>query len=255
MTRSGWTCLVVICAIIQIGAAPADDPSWKPLFDGRSLRGWTPKIVGQVAGRDPFRTFRVDDGRIIVGYEGYGGEFAGRFGHLFWHEELGDFRLKLEYRFVGGQLPDGPGWAERNSGVMILGQRPQTMAKRQDFPVSIEVQFLGGLGEGDRPTANLCTPGTNVVLDGKLHTQHCTNSSSPTFHGDQWVQSEIEVKGGVVRHFVNGAEVMRYEQPQYDPNDADAVRLGGAGLIRKGTISLQSESAPIEFRRIMLKKL
>jgi hypothetical protein len=50
---------------------------------------------------------------------------------------------------------------------------------------------------------------------------------------------------------------MRYEQVQLDPNDNDAKPLikNGNLKIEGGTISLQSESHPVEFRNIFLKKI
>jgi hypothetical protein len=141
---------------------------------------------------------------------------------------------------------------------MVHGQSAESMRKDQDFPVSIEVQFLGGNGKDERPTGNLCTPGTNVVMNGQLVTRHCNNSTSRTIHGDEWVTAEVEVHGdGKVRHFIDGKLVLEYEQPQYDPTDADARRLQGNGplLIREGTISLQSESHPIEFRKVEIMPL
>ena len=99
------------------------------------------------------------------------------------------------------------------------------MAKDQDFPVSIEVQFLGGLGKRPRTTGNVCTPGTHVVMDGKLIKQHCTNSKSKTYDGDQWVTAEVEVHGDkTIKHFINGEEVLEYEQPQYDEATPTAGR-------------------------------
>ena len=167
------------------------------------------------------------------------------------------FIKRVEYRFVGDQAKDGPGWAFRNSGVMIHGQTPETMTKDQKFPVSIEVQLLGGKGEGERTTANLCTPGTHVVMDDKLLTRHCTNSKSKTFHGDQWVTVEIEVHGNeVIRHRVNGDTVLEYTKPQLDEKDPDAQPLLKQGvMLDRGTISLQSESHPVEFRKVSIKKL
>ena len=69
------------------------------------------------------------------------------------------------------------------------------MRKDQEFPVSIEVQFLGGNGKDKRPTGNVCTPGTNIVMKDKLITQHCIDSRSKTYHGDEWVTVEVEVHG------------------------------------------------------------
>lgn len=242
--------------------APAPAPDglvWTPLFNGRDLTGWTPKITGQALGADPLRTFRVEDGTIHVAYDDYE-TFDGRFGHLFFMTPHAHYRLRLEYRFTGEQTPGGPGWAFRNSGVMIHGQDAETMRVDQDFPASIEVQLLGGPEAGVRPTGNLCTPGTHVEMNGALHKQHCTNSTSETFRGDDWVQLEIEVRGNeVIRHFINGALVLEYEKPQLDENDPDAAgwieRRGGAAALAGGSISLQAESHPCAFRNIELALL
>lgn len=241
--------------VFALLCSPAFAAEWRQLFNGKDLDGWTPKIRFHEAGKNLGNTFRVEDGILKVAYDEYD-KFDARFGHLFFNEEFAHYRLRVEYRIVGEQLAGGAGWAFKNSGVMIHGQRPETMDVDQQFPVSIEVQLLGGNGRDPRPTGNLCTPGTNVVMDGKLHTQHCTNSSSPTFHGEEWVTVEIEVRGaGKIKHYINGRLVLEYEQPQYDPEDKDARKLidarGGDGLLLdRGTISLQSESHPVEFRKV-----
>ncbi len=232
---------------------------WIPLFNGRDLSGWKVKITGFPLGENHLDTFRVENGVLRVAYDRYA-RFDGKFGHLFYERPFSHYRLRAEYRFVGEQTPGGPGWAWRNSGLMLHCQAPESMRRDQEFPVSIEVQLLGGDGRAERPTANLCTPGTHVVLNGKLHTPHCTNSRSKTFHGDQWVTVEVEVRGDErIRHFVNGELVFEYEQPQLDPGDADARRLleqrGGDKRLREGYIALQAESHPVEFRKVELKKL
>lgn len=251
------TTIACLTATALVFAATPRQEKWVSLFDGKTLSGWTPKIVGQEAGKDPYDTFRVVDGKIVVDYDKYDGEFKDRFGHLFFRTEFSNYRLRLEYRFVGEQVKGGPGWAWRNSGVMIHGQSPASMSLDQSFPVSIEVQFLGGDGSGKRPTGNLCTPGTNVVYQDKLWTQHCTNSTSPTLDGDQWVRIEVEVKDGHIKHFVNGKLVIEYDSPQLDPNDADGKKLikDGKLTLNGGTISLQSESHPCEFRNIEVMRL
>ncbi len=154
-----------------------EEGRWQPLFDGKSLEGWTPKIRGHRLGKNFGDTFRVRDGLLQVRYDQYE-KFDERFGHLFYAKPFSHYRLRVEYRFVGEQVPGGPGWAIRNSGLMIHGQPADTMTVDQKFPVSIEVQLLGGGKSGKRPTANLCTPGTHVVMDGKLLKRHCTSSKS-----------------------------------------------------------------------------
>ena len=235
--------------------------NWVSLFNGKDLDGWTPKIKGYDLGDNIHNTFRVEDGVIKVSYDGYDGKFNGRFGHLFYKTPFSSYKLKVQYRFTGDQIADGAGWATRNSGLMIHGEDPKNMAKDQNFPLSIEVQMLGGITEGvDRSTANLCTPGTNVVMNGQLITQHCTESTSETYHGDQWVNLEVEVySDSLIIHKINDKEVMRYSKPQYGGADMDDYsptykeKIGET--IKGGYISLQSESHPTEFRNIEVLEL
>jgi len=249
--------LLLLASPVAHAAGP-DEREWLQLFDGKSLDAWTPKIAGYEAGVNFRDTFRVENGLLKVAYDKYD-RFENQFGHLFYDVAFSRYVIAVEYRFVGEPTPGAPDWAYRNSGVMIHGQTPQSMPKDQDFPISIEVQLLGGNGSAERHTANLCTPGTHVVMDGKLETEHCIDSRSKTYHGDQWVRVEAEVHGdGLVIHRVNGEEVLRYEKPQigggvvsnYDPS----VKKDGQ-LLEAGTISLQAESHAIEFRKVELLNL
>ena len=250
----------LLCAFVVVSftfEARGEEKGWIALFNGRDLDGWTPKIKGYPAGENFGDTFRVEDGVLKVSYDKYK-KFDGKFGHLFYKTPFSHYRLRVEYRFVGEQCPGGPSWALRNSGVMIHSQSPESMRKEQEFPVSIEVQFLGGNGRDKRPTANVCTPGTNIVMGGKLITQHCTNSKAKTYHGDQWVTVEAEVHGnGTIKHIVDGETVIEYEKPQLDPNDADARKLiaGDGVMLSEGYIALQAESHPVEFRKVELMPL
>jgi len=236
--------------------APKND-GWISLFNGKDLTGWTPKITGYDAGDNYADVFRVEDGLLKVKYDKFG-KFDGKFGHLYSKNAYSNYRLRIEYRFVGDQCEGGPGWALRNSGVMIHCQPLATMRKDQDFPVSIEVQFLGGSAAGERHTGNLCTPGTHVVMDGKLVKTHCIDSNSKTIRGDEWVTAEVEVHGsGKITHYVDGKEVITYEKPQLDVTDPDAKArlIGGDPLISEGYLALQAESHPIEFRKVEILPL
>jgi hypothetical protein len=231
--------------------------AWIPLFNGKDLQGWTPKITKHDFGDNYADTFRVENGVLKVAYDKYP-KFANQFGHLFSEHKYSNYRLRIEYRFVGDQCPGGPEWALRNSGVMIHCQPPETMTKDQEFPVSIEVQFLGGNGTDKRATGNVCTPGTNIVMKDKLITRHCTDSTSKTYHGDEWVTVEVEVHGnGTIKHKIDGETVMEYEKPQLDERDPDGRRLikDGDKMIHDGYIALQSESHPIEFRKVEILPL
>ena len=254
-----WRILCLLLATVLVSMAPAQtSEDWIQLFNGKDLDGWTPKIRGHELGDNFGNTFRVVNGAMQTGYEAYG-PFDERFGHIFYKDPFSYYRLAVEYRFVGEQSEGGPGWAIRNSGLMLHSPAPETMGKDQNFPISIEVQLLGGLAEGERTTANLCTPGTHVVRDGKLLTRHCTNSTSKTYRGEQWVRTEILVLGSsVFRHFVEGDLVLDYEMPQYGGRNVeghDPKDQPNGELISGGYISLQSESHPVEFRKVELLNL
>ncbi len=251
--------LVAASASVLVGAwsASGEEGKWISLFNGKDLEGWTVKIKGHESGDNFANTFRVEEGVLKVAYDGYK-SFDGKFGHLYTKQKYGNYRLRIEYRFTDPQCPGGPGWATRNSGVMIHSQSPESMRKDQDFPVSIEVQFLGGNGMAERHTGNVCTPGTNIVMKDKLITQHCIDSSSKTVPLDRWVTAEVEVHGaGQIKHKIDGETVIEYEKPQYDPADGDGRKLivDGVTLITEGHLALQSESHPIEFRKVEIMPL
>lgn len=271
-THTSLRFLAILTLAAMLAAIPAsaqaarngsaqNDPAkedWIQLFNGKDLNDWLPKITGYPLNENFGDTFRVEDGLMKVSYDQYT-EFGERFGHIFYREPFSYYRIRVEYRFTGPQAPKGPAWARKNSGIMVHCQSPQSMGKDQDFPISIEVQLLGGLGEGDRPTLNVCTPGTNIVMNGKLETRHCIQSKSKTYDGDGWVTAEARVLGDAeIAHLAEGQEVLRYNLPQvgggsvknYDPN----AKKDGM-LLRGGYISLQSESHPIEFRKVELLNL
>lgn len=253
--------LFSVLLLILIACKPAKSNEqlemgqWLQLFNGKDLKDWTIKIAKHDLNENYSNTFRVADGLMQVRYEGYD-TFDRQYGHIFYNSPFSHYLLRVEYRFVGEQANGGEGWALRNSGAMLHSQDPKTMLKDQDFPISIEGQLLGGDGENDRTTSNLCTPGTNVVMNGELFTPHCINSTSKTYHGEQWVTAEFLVLGdSIVHHIIEKDTVLTYFKPQigggnvnpFDPNvKVDSSRL------TSGYISLQSESHPIDFKKVEL---
>ena len=252
--------LLAICILITFCSNHFvnDDPEWVQLFNGKDLDGWKPKITGYALDDNYGNTFRVENGMMKVNYDGYS-SFDNKFGHIFYKDKFSYYLLAVEYRFTGEQCKNGPSWAFRNSGMMLHCQPPETMMQKQDFPISIEVQLLGGNGKDERTTANLCTPGTNVVMNGNLFTPHCINSKSKTYHGDQWVRAEVLVLGdSVIKHIVENKIVLEYSKPQIGGGNVDnydpAIKKDGT-LLKEGYISLQSESHPVEFRKVELVDL
>lgn len=253
--------ILLACCLLVISCQKinqSESSEWKELFNGKDLKDWTIKIRTHELGDNFANTFRVEDGMMKVRYDGYD-KFNRQYGHIYYNQPYGYYLLQVQYRFVGEQATGGEGWALRNSGAMLHCQDPKTILKDQDFPISVEAQFLGGNGTDPRTTCNLCTPGTNVVLADTLFTPHCINSTSKTYHGEQWVTANFIVMGDTeIHHLVGTDTVMSYYKPQIgggNVNPVDpAVKIDGR-LLKSGFIALQSESHPIDFRKVALVDL
>jgi hypothetical protein len=252
--------ITLIClafSLSLLGCGPQDhSQDWITLFNGKDLKDWDIKIAGYPLNDNFGNTFRVEDGLLKVSYDAYNDSLKGRYGHIFYKKKFSSYLLVAEYRFYGHQVADGAGWALMNNGLMLHCQSPQSMTKDQDYPISIECQLLGSDSIVKRPNANVCTPGTNIVMHGQLITEHCNNSSSKPCPGDQWTHVEALVLGdSIIKHIVGTDTVLEYEKPtigggvvhHYDP----AVKIDGTPL-KDGYIALQSESTPTEFRMVKL---
>lgn len=258
MTNKLRFLLAILFFPFLLSAQKAEKQEWKQLFNGKNLDGWHPKIRNYDLDDNFGNTFRVEDGLMKVRYDSYE-SFDERFGHIFYKDKYSYYKLAVEYRFVGDQANKGPGWAIRNSGVMLHCQSPESMGKNQDFPISIEVQYLGGNGKDPRTTCNVCTPGTNIVYKDKFDKRHCINSTSQTYHGDQWVRAEVLMLGdSLIQHFVNGEKVIEYKKTQLGGGNVSGhdpkFQIEGTPL-KEGYISLQSESHPIDFRKVEILNL
>ncbi|MGJ1196088.1 3-keto-disaccharide hydrolase [Sphingobacterium spiritivorum] len=249
---------VLLFSSAPLVAQTVKTPKPIQLFNGKDMKNWIIKIRQHEVGDNYANTFRVEDGLLKVRYDGYK-SFDKQYGHIAYDKPFSAYVLRVQYRFVGEQAPEGEGWAWRNSGAMLHGQDPRTMLKNQDFPISIEGQLLGGDGKNERTTSNLCTPGTNVVMNEKLFTPHCISSKSKTYHGDQWVTADFVVLGdSVIQHILEGQVVLEYNKPQIgggSVSDYDPSQKKDGQLLKQGYISLQSESHPIDFKKVELYNL
>ena len=239
--------------------ATAKEGEWIQLFNGKDINDWIVKLNHHEIGDNYGDTFRVEDGILKVRYDQYD-DFGERYGHLYYKRPFSHYHLAVEYRFSGKLHKGAPGYAIMNSGVMLHALDPETMLKDQNWPISIELQFLAGLPDGKpRATGNVCTPGTHVFYNGKLTEKHIVKSSADTYQPGEWVRAEAIVRGNEsITHIINGREVLKYTKPQigggvvdgYDP----AVFVEGQPL-RSGFIGLQAEGQPVEFRKVEIKLL
>ena len=227
-------------------------PKWKSLFNGKDLKGWQVKIAGYPLGENFGNTFRVEDGILQVRYNAYD-SFRSKFGGLYYNKKFTNYRLKVEYRFVGETTVGAPSWGFRDGGVQYHCQSPASLQLTQPFPVCLEYNLHGGNGKDERPVGEICASGTYVSINGKRNASYCTPATiKKTFHGDQWLTLEIEVRGDSIRHYVNGEEILRFENPRYNPDHVigKTFIVNGDDKVKEGYISLQSNSHPMDFRKI-----
>ena len=230
-----------------------DNSKWVSIFNGKDLDGWIMKIRGFQLGENFGNTFRIENGILSIRYDGYGDNFDDRFGGLYFDKKLSNYRFRAEYRFVGETAPGAPEWGYRDSGIQFHSQPPATLKLTDAFPVCLEYNLHGGNGTDDRPVGAICANGMFVEIDGEKNSSYCTPAKvGRTFHGDQWVTLEIDVKDGEITHYVNGEEILSYSNPTYDPENetAKALILNGETSVKGGYLSIQSNSHPIDFRKI-----
>lgn len=267
--RQAAIALWFVTSLTSFAQKAVNQEEWVSLFNGKDLTGWDIKIAGQALNDNYKNTFRVENGTLRIVYDQYD-KFDDKYGHLYYQKPYSYYRLRFSYRFTGKQTKGGAAWNVRNSGVMVHSQSAASLSMGQDFPVSLEVQLLGGLGKGPRHTGNLCTPGTQVYMNGKLNTNHCIDSDSKTYDGDQWVTAEAIVLGdSVVHHLIEGDTVLTYQRPevgggfvspvyswkQAHIDNADYWMSRQNTPLGSGYIALQAESHPIDFRRIEILEL
>jgi hypothetical protein len=102
-------------------------------------------------------------------------------------------------------------------------------------------------------------------MDGKVTMQHCINSTSNTYDGDQWVTVEAIVLGdSIIHHLVDGKIVLTYYHPKVGETDTssikyflvtDEMRSRSGQPLKDGYVALQAESHPIQFKTVELLNL
>ena len=199
-------------------------PRTKSLFNGEDLDGWkvdVPHLDKNPNGKVPFI---VRDGLLV--------SLGKPNGHLVHQEINQNYRLEVEYRFVGK-----PG----NCGVLVHASKPRALYKM--FPKSIEVQmYHKNAGDFWCIVENIKVPNMEKrrgapekwgITEGKARRILNLTDGSENEPG-QWNQMNIEVLEDEIKAWVNG----------------DLVNHGYDCTAKKGKIAIQAEGSEVEFRKI-----
>lgn len=237
-------CVIVYVSSVSLCAEERRDAegAWIQLFNGKNLHGWTPKFAGYDLGINFRNTFVVRDGLLTICYDNYKGR-QNSIGHLFYKDEFSHYVLRVEYRFARTQVKDTPESLLLHSGLMIHGQSAESMGKDQKRPDSVEAKLLSQHRNPAKKHRNLSVDTLVANTKPDVHSNEVVDKQQQEH---QWTCVEIEVYGGeVIRHKSGGQLIMEYKKPSLSD---------GSPLVR-GTIALQANSHPIQFRKIELKVL
>jgi hypothetical protein len=216
------TALVIFCAFANAQKAIN-------LFNGKDLSGWHADVPAMDKSDSVKSPFIVRDGMLVsLGTPG---------GHLITDSVYENYRLTVEYRFVGK-----PG----NCGVLVHASTPRALYKM--FPKSIEVQMMHeNAGDFWCIVEDIEVPDMETrrgpkanwgITEGKeRRIKNLTDGSEKPL--GQWNTMVIQCVGNSVTVTVNN----------------DLVNNGTNATASKGQIAVQAEGSEVEFRKIFLQKL
>ena len=200
-----FACFVMLAAGL-VACGQQTTPSVE-LFNGHDLTGW----VAVTADSTAVSPFSVAEGCIRV---------AGQpFGYLRTAEAYGDYRLHVEWRWIG---------QPSNSGLFQRIQEGDGI-----WPTLIECQLEAG-NAGDLLSLNGAPiDGAEPMSPSVLILKNRGESSERP--AGEWNEADIVCTGGKITVYING-ELQNEATSEY----------------KNGYIALQSEGGPIEFRNIYL---
>jgi hypothetical protein len=215
-------CFILVLAICW--AARAED--WRPLFDGRSLDGWTQK--GGAA------KYRVEDGQIVgTSVPNTSNSF------LCTTRDYGDFVLELEFK-VHPKL---------NSGVQIRSQcfdKPTVAergGKKREIPAGRVHGYQVEIDPADRAwSGGIYDEGRRGWLDDLADNP----SARKAFKPGEWNHFRIECRGNHIKTWINGV-------PAADLKD-DMTPVGFISLQVHG-VGAEREPREVRWRNIRIQEV
>jgi hypothetical protein len=235
----------------------ADTAGWKPIFNGKDLKGWSVHYASKTpdGAPAPGTIFRVEDGAIHA----YPTQTAGSpqpNAILLTDAEFKDYVLSLEYKWGEKKFPPRLEHV-RDAGLLYHVHR----ARPADWPASAEAQIQ----EGDTGDSWAISTQLTSFVDPKLgryalpenggvpKTVGAYEKFERTRHGrvneyPGWNTLQVIVRGDQATHVVNGVVNMRvYDMKAWDAAGNAWVKLD------KGRIALQAESAELFYRNIRVR--
>lgn len=196
------------------------------LFNGKDLTGWHVDVPAMDNDPAAINPFIVRNGNLV--------SLGKPEGHLITDKIHKNYRLEVQYRFVGE-----PG----NCGVLVHASTPRCLYKM--FPKSIEAQLMHENAGDFWVICEDLVVNNMVARRGPKETWGSTedkNRRIPNFVDGaekplgEWNTMVVECHSDKIKVWVNGI-LMNY---------------GHHATVRSGQIALQAEGAEVEFRKVQL---
>jgi hypothetical protein len=245
--------------VLLTSAASLHAAEWRPLFNGKDLKGWTTLVKDRAVGEDPDRYVSVADGMIHMYADTPDGQKVA-FGVITTEESFSSYHLKLEYRWGTKKFaPRAKPEHKRDAGILYHVWNPSKV-----WPGSLEYQiqetdtgdliFIDSGGtffhEPGDPKRHLPESEGGFARYGLAkNTWQLVAKRKVADRNEGWNTAEIIVHGGrSAEHLVNGESLLCL---------SNFVRPEGDGTVplSSGKISLQFEGAEIFYRNIVIREL
>ena len=221
MTKKLTSGFAFLCALFLMTAC-CEKSSTIELFNGKDLTGWK-YFVAEGGDKVANSVYTVKDGVIhIVGEP---------FGCMYTEQAYADYDLHVEWRFPNPEQAEHPG--KLNSGIFLHVQPAHKL-----WPNSIECQlFSSRVGDfvllGGSDLAEFVVPEGEERPEYPVVKRFEESSENPL---GEWNSADIRCEGDQITVIINGV----------------LQNIGTKSMYSNGSIGLQSEGAPIEFRNITL---
>lgn len=214
---SRWILLLSLsCVATTALAEDKSEKSFTPLFDGKSLEGWTGALDG----------YRVEDGAIVC--------IAGGQGNLLTKKQFGDFVLRFEFRLTPGA----------NNGLAI---RSPMRAKGNLHLDGIELQILDDRAEKYAKLKPYqyhgSVYGVAPAKRGKL------------LPLSEWNKQEVTCQGSRVKVTLNGSVIVDTDLKKAStPKTLDGQEHPGL-LRERGRLGFLGHGDRIDVRNVRIREL
>lgn len=193
------TCiLAAFCLVALGGSLPAQEKSadgFVPLFDGKSLEGWSGNL----------KMFRIEDGAIV------GGTLKDKIPHnefLTHKDEFADFELRLQFKTLGKGV---------NAGVQIRSRRMPNHHEMIGYQADLGDGYWGALYDESRRNKVLARPDAKAV--------------DAILKRDGWNDYTIRCEGKRIQLWINGTPTVDYTEadPKIDQTGLIGLQIHGGG--------------------------